>query len=129
MDTKIKLSTLWIVIMLNLIFADILSIMIELANKNTLDIIGEDIFTTMAVAAIVTNIPILMIYLSRALPFKINRISNITAAFITILYVIGGGSLTLHYVILAGIEVVLLLIILWSSWKWASEEEKIYHTL
>lgn len=62
MDIKIKLSTLWIVIMLNLIFADILSIMIELANKNTIDIIGGDVATTMAVAAIITNIPILMIY-------------------------------------------------------------------
>jgi len=129
MNIKIKLSTLWIVIMFNLIFADILSIMIELVNKNAIDIIGSQVTTTMAIAAIVTNIPILMIYLSRALPYKLNRIINILAAFITILYVIGGGSLTLHYVILAGIEVVLLLIILWSSWKWASEEEKIYHTL
>ena len=122
MDIKIKLSTLWIVIMLNLIFADILSIMIELVNKNTLNIIGEDIFTTMAVAAIVTNIPILMIYLSRALPYKINRISNIIAALITMLYVIGGGSLTPHYVIIAFIEVTLLLLITWSAWKWTSND-------
>jgi len=67
MNIKVRLSTLWIVIMLNLIFADILSIMIELVNKNTIDIIGSDVIATIAVAAIVTNIPILMIYLSRAL--------------------------------------------------------------
>jgi len=52
--------------MLNIIFVDILSIMIELVSKNTLDIIGGDVTTTMAIAAIITNIPILMIYLSRA---------------------------------------------------------------
>ena len=124
MDIKVKLSTLWIVIMLNLIFADILSIMIELVNKNTIDIFGNDVSITMAIAAIVTNIPILMIYLSRALPYKANRILNILAAFITIIYVIGGGSLTPHYVIIASIEVTLLLMILWSAWKWSNEEEK-----
>jgi len=105
--------------MMNLIFADILSIMVELVDKNSLDIIGGSVTTNMAIAAIITNIPILMIYLSRALPYKANRISNILAAFITILYVIGGGSLTPHYVIVASIEVALLLVILWSAWKWS----------
>jgi len=118
MEIKTKLSTLWIVIMLNLIFADILSIMVELVNKNTLDIIGSDVTTTMAIAAIVTNIPILMIYFSKSLPYKANRITNIIAAIITIIYVVGGGSLTPHYVIIAGIEVLLLLMILISALKW-----------
>jgi len=121
MDIKIKLSTLWIVIMLNIIFADILSIMIELVNKNTLDIIGGDVTTTMAIAAIITNIPILMIYLSRVLPYKANRISNIMAAFITMLYVIGGGSLTPHYIIIASIEILLLLLIVWNASKWHNQ--------
>ena len=124
MEIKIKLSTLWIVIMLNLIFADILSIMIELVNKNTLEIIGGNVTTAMAIAAIVTNIPILMIYLSRALPYKANRISNILAAFITMLYVIGGGSFTPHYVIIASIEVLLLLIIVWNACKWTNKNNK-----
>ncbi len=121
MDIKIKFSTLWIVIMLNIIFADILSIMIELVNKNTLDIIGADVTMTMTIAAIVTNIPILMIYLSRALPYKANRISNILAALVTMLYVIGGGSLTPHYIIIASIEVSLLLMIVWNAWKWNNQ--------
>ncbi|MDZ4667449.1 MAG: DUF6326 family protein [bacterium] len=123
MEIKTKLSTLWIVVMLNLIFADILSIMIELVKKNTIDIIGSDVSTTMAIAAIVTNIPILMIYFSRALPYKANRLTNIIAALITMLYVIGGGSLTPHYVIIAGIEVILLLAILWHSWHWKMAEK------
>jgi len=121
MEIKIKLSTLWIVIMLNIIFADILSIMIELVSKNTLDIIGGDVTTTMAIAAIITNIPVLMIYLSRVLPYKANRISNIMAAFITMLYVIGGGSLTPHYIIIASIEILLLLLIVWNASKWHNQ--------
>lgn len=121
MDTKIKLSTLWIVIILNLIFADILSIMVELVNKNTLDIIGE-VTTTMAIAALITNIPILMIYFSRALKYRLSRMLNIIAGVITILFVIGGGSMTPHYIICAGIEVIVLIIIIWTAWKWVDIE-------
>lgn len=121
MDTKVKLSTLWIVIMFNLLFADILSIMVELVNKNTLDIIGE-IKSTMAIAAVVTNIPILMIYFARQLNHKANRILNIIAGLVTIIFVIGGGSLTPHYIICASIEVVLLVMIIWTAWKWVNTE-------
>ncbi len=69
MDIKIKISTLWVVVMLNIIFADILSIMVELVSKNTLDILGE-VKITMAIAAVITNIPILMIYFSRVCPIR-----------------------------------------------------------
>jgi hypothetical protein len=108
--------------MFNLLFADILSIMVELVNKNTLDIIGE-VTTTMAIAAVLTNIPILMIYFSKSLNYKINRILNIIASVITILFVIGGGSLTPHYIICGSIEVVLLTIIIWKAWKWEGQKK------
>ncbi|WP_111710095.1 DUF6326 family protein [Lutibacter citreus] len=117
MDTKTKLSTLWIIVLFNLLFADILSIMVELVNKNTLDIIGE-VTTTMAIAAILTNIPILMIYFSKSLNYKINRILNIIAGLITLLFVIGGGSLAPHYIICAAIEVITLFVIISTAWKW-----------
>lgn len=123
MEIKTKLSTLWVVIMLNLIFADILSIMIELVNKNNIEIIGNDVATTMAIAAIITTIPISMIYLSRSLPYHINRIVNILAAFLTIIYVIGGGSFAPHYIIIATIEVALLFVIIFKALKWNNPEE------
>jgi len=126
-DIKIKISTLWIVVMLNLIFADILSIIVELVNKNTLgDILGE-VTSTMAIAAIITNIPILMIYFSKSLDYKANRILNIIASCITIVFVIGGGSLLPHYVICASIEVVVLIIIIRTAWNWSEKEN--YETL
>jgi len=61
LDIKARLSTLWIVVLINMIFADIFSIMVELVNGNMLNIPG-DVKTIMAIAAFVTNIPILMIY-------------------------------------------------------------------
>lgn len=122
-DMKVKLSTLWIVVTMNMIFADIYSIFVELVNKNTLDIPGN-VKTIMAFAAIVTNIPILMIYLSRVLKYKTNRGVNIIAGLLTIIYVVRGGALTPHYIIVATIEVILLLIIIVNSWKWTNPENE-----
>lgn len=127
MDTKAKLSLLWIVVLFNLLFADILSIMVELVNKNTLDDIIGEVTTTMAIAAIITNIPILMIYFSKSLNYKTNRILNIISGFITLLFVIGGGSLAPHYIICASIEVIILIIIIWTAWKWIDKEVKKNH--
>lgn len=118
MDTNTKLSTLWIVVMLNLIFADILSIFVELVNGGTLDGIIGEVTTTMAIAAVMTNIPILMIYFSRSLSYQANRVTNIIASVITILFVVGGGSLLPHYLVCAGVEVIVLLVIIWTAWKW-----------
>jgi hypothetical protein len=118
---EVKLSTLWIVVMINMIYADIFSIIVELVHKNTLDIPG-DVKVVMAIAAVITNIPILMIYFSRVLPYKANRWANIIAGFLTIIYIIGGGDLAPHYIVVATIEIILLLIIIVNSWKWKLDE-------
>ena len=118
METKTKLSTLWIVFTLNLILADVLSIFVELVNKNTLnDIIGE-VTSTMAVAAIIINMPILLIYLSKILDVELNRRLNMVVAILMIVFVIGGGSLLPHFIICATIEVIILLMIFFTALKW-----------
>lgn len=121
-EMKVKLSTLWLVVMLNMIFADIYSIMIELVNKNTLGDMPGEVKTVMAIAAIITNVPIMMIFFSRILSYKINRWMNIVAGILTIIYVIGGGSTTPHYIISATIEILLLMTIIWYAWKWTKSE-------
>lgn len=111
MKTENKLSALWLVVILNLIFADVLSIFIELENGNTLEIIGE-VKWTMAIAAVLANIPILMIYFSQIISNRIKKMTHTIAALITLIFVIGGGSWMPHYIICAGIEVLALLTIL-----------------
>jgi hypothetical protein len=118
MDRRVKLSTLWIVVMINMIFADIFSILVEIDQKGTLGEMPLDAKNMMAIAAILTTIPILMIYFARTLPYKSNRLLNIIAGIFTILYVIGGGILLPHYLIIASIEVIVLMIIIVKSWKW-----------
>lgn len=125
-DIKVKLSTLWIVVMMNMIFADIFTVFVELVNKNTLTAIPADVKVIMGIAAVVTNIPILMIYFSRVLPYKWNRLSNIVAGILTIIYIIGPGDTSVHYLIVASIEVIILLIIIVKSWKWKESENKIH---
>ena len=117
-DTRVKLSTLWIVVMVYMIFADIFSIMLELDQKGTLGEMPTEAKTMMALAAFLTSIPILMIYFARVLPYKVNRLLNIIAGIFTILYVVGGGLLLPHYVIVASVEVIALLIIIVKAWKW-----------
>ena len=121
LDTKTKLSLLWIVIMINMIYNDIFSIIVEMVNGNTLDIPG-DVIVVMGIAAILTNIPIFMILLSRVLNYKVNRILNITAGFFTIIYIIGGGDTAPHYIIIASIETILAVIIIVTAWKWEKEQ-------
>lgn len=120
-DIKTRISTLWIIVTLNIIFADIYSIIIELNGGNVLDIPG-DAKTMMLIAVFLTNVPIMMIYLSRVMSHKTNRRVNIGAAILTIVYVIGGASMVPHYFAAASIEVALLLFIIWISWKWDGKD-------
>ena len=61
-----------------------------------------------------------MIVLSRVLPDRWNRIGNIAAVAVTAVFVIGGGSLTPHYVFFASLELGAIALIGWSAWRWPS---------
>jgi len=123
-DMKVKLSTLWIVVMFNMLFADVLTLYIpefleEVMTGTTPIQITEEL---MLVMAIIIEIPIAMIFLSRVLKYRANRWANIIAGVITIVFVVGGGSLILHYIFFATIEVVLIALIIWYAWKWSNPE-------
>jgi len=114
---RILLILLWVVVMFNMLFADIFSLIIEIVEGNVIDI-PLDVKTMMGIAAIITNIPILMIVLTWVLPYKFNKLTNIIAAILTILYIIGGGAYLPHYFIIGSIEIILLIIIVVISFKW-----------
>ncbi len=125
MDIRVKLSTLWIVVLFNMVFADILGFMFP----EFLDILktgyADGVKITqelMLVFAIMLEVPIAMIFLSRILEYRVNRLANIIASVITIVFVIGGGSADYHYMFFAAIEVVCMLLIIWSAWNWPQQE-------
>jgi hypothetical protein len=122
-EMKALLSTLWIVVMFTLLAADVLSSYIPGAHEEMAEFAGETpIPQLMLGGAILMAIPIVMIFLSRVLKHHVNRWANIIAAVITIVYVIGGGSTYPHYIFLAAIEVVSLLLIIWYAWRWSQQE-------
>jgi Sec-independent protein secretion pathway component TatC len=124
-DMKAKLSTLWIVVMFNMVFADILSFMLPdfLEILQTGQAGGVPITQEiLLVFAVFLEIPIVMIILSRVLKVSVNRWANIIAAVITILFVVGGGSTSLHYIFFATIEVACMLLIIWYAWRWPNPE-------
>jgi Sec-independent protein secretion pathway component TatC len=123
-DVRSKLSTLWIVVLFNMVFADIVGFM----NPGALEGImrgatGFEITQGLLVVfAVLLEIPIAMIFLSRVLPRRANQWANTAAAVITILFVIVGRSNYLSYFFFAAVEVALMLLFVWYAWTWHKEE-------
>lgn len=94
------LSLLWVVVMFNMVFADIVGFL----NPGTLEemIAMRPPQSLLLVFSVLLEIPIAMIILSRVLPRASNRIANLVAPVITILWVIGGGTLSASYVFFNG---------------------------
>ena len=120
---NVLLSTLWIVVMVNMLMADILSLYVPGAVGELAKTAGETPVTWLMLGGAVTmEIPILMILLSRMLSYRLNRRLNIVAGIITIAFVVGGGVSYPHYLFLATVEVVCLLTIVRFAWKWSERE-------
>jgi len=125
MDTRVLLSTLWIVVMINMLKADILSLFIpgaldEVAKTSIST--GTPIPQLMLGGAIMMEISIAMIILSRLLNYSVNRWVNIIVSIITIAFVVGGGVSYPHYIFIAAVEVFCMLLIIWNAWKWTNPE-------
>ncbi len=121
MDLRVKLSTLWIVVMFNMAFADILSFITPGVLQGLTNGSAEGLALTpeiLLVFAVLIEIPIAMIFLSRTLPQPLNRRANIGASVITILWIVGGGSLHLHYIFFCAVQVLCLLTIIRNAWGW-----------
>lgn len=121
-DIQTKLMVLWIFVKLNVISADILGFLQpdflkELTTFGT----AEGLVITssfLLIAAVLLEVNIIMILVSKFLPRKINRILNMVAPVIVAAFIIGGGSLTPHYIFFASIEVIALIVIMKTAIQW-----------
>jgi hypothetical protein len=124
-DTKVLLSTLWIVVMFNMLKADILSQFIPGAADEvarTAASAGTSIPQLMLVGAVMGQLGIAMIVLSRVLKYGLNRWANIVAAIITIAYIWGGMATYPHYIFIAAVETLCLLFIIVFALTWRNVE-------
>ena len=122
MDRSVLLSTLWIVVMINMLKADILSLYIPGVAEEVASTAGDTpIPLLMLGGAIMMEISIVMIILARVLKRKLNHWVNIIASVITIVFIVAGGSLYPHYIFIAAVEIVCLLLIIWIALKWREQ--------
>lgn len=124
---KLKLAALWASFMFLYIYVDYFALYMPgklqgiLAGK----IFVFDIsYVFLLIALISVTIPALMIYISVALPAKVNRWANIIIAVVYVPYTLFNlaGETWVHMVFGAVVEVVLLLLIIRNAWKWPKQE-------
>ncbi|HEY3336279.1 MAG TPA: DUF6326 family protein [Candidatus Limnocylindrales bacterium] len=126
--TRARLSAAWVFVLLNMLFADILSFMSPGALQQVLAGTAEGIQVTpgfLLVAAVVAEVPIAMVLLSLVLPQRTARWANIAAAAVTVVYVLGLGSATPHYVFIAALETLGCLAIATWSWTWRPAAQRV----
>jgi hypothetical protein len=124
-DAKVLLSTLWIVVMINMLKADILSLYIPGSAEEvaqTAASTGASIPQLMLIGAIMGQLGIAMIILSRVLKYGINRWVNIVVGIVTIAYIWSGAASYPHYTFIAMVETLCLLLIIGFAWTWRNVE-------
>lgn len=122
-SVNLKIATLWASFMFLYAYVDYFHLYMPGSIK---DILAGKVFVFdisyifLLIAMILVTIPTLMIFLSVALPAKINRLTNIIVATVLIPYMLFNlaGEAWLHMYFAAIVEVVLLCLIIYSAWKW-----------
>ncbi len=120
-DIRGRLSTLWIVVLFNMLYADILSFLRPEFLRGLMTGYAEGIRVTQPLlvgSAVMVEIPILMVLLARVLNRRANRRANFVAVPLTSAFIIGGGSTSPHYLFVAAVELVFLAVILRYVWRW-----------
>ncbi|MBD1384936.1 hypothetical protein IDJ75_06575 [Mucilaginibacter rigui] len=125
-NTKIKLSALWVSLMLLYIYGDIFSMFVPQRLKGLLNGhmgVGETTPYKLLAAAILMAVPALMVFLSLVLKPKTNRILNIIAGIIytivmVLVVLISIDPWWVFYIFLGMVEVIITLLIVWQAWKW-----------
>ncbi len=118
------LSVLWIFVLFNMVFAEFVGFMTPGALEAIMaGATGFEITQgLLLVFAMLLEIPIAMIILSRVLNRRANQFVNTVAVVLTILFVLAGGSSYLSYLFFATIEVVTMLLVLRVAWTWPKAE-------
>jgi hypothetical protein len=123
-DPRIKLSLLWIFVVLLMVYADILSLM-DPTSAIRIRMVGAPMSDGFLLAgAIVMVISIAMVILPCVLNYKVNRwVSIIIGVFMIWQIIIGGHGL--YYVLFETLEVACILLTIWFTWKWKPAVEPI----
>ena len=118
MDTRIIISTTWVVLMLIYLLGDVL----RLTSGDVAKMMVEAKFPqyTWLVAAVLMLIPILMIFFSLVLPQPVSRWANIIVAVFFILFNLVGlpGYPSLYDKFLLVVSMGFNGVTIWYAWHW-----------
>jgi len=121
-DPKLKLSLLWIFVVFNLAYADILSLMDPTSPIRGVMAGAPLPAGGLILGAILMETSIAMVILSWVLKYKVNRWVTTVIGALNILAVVRGGH-GLYYAFFATVEVACMLLIIWFAWRWRKPEE------
>ena len=126
-DLKLKLAALWASFMFLYVYVDYFHLYMpgsieEILAGNVFIFDISYVFLLLAMTFVI--IPTLMIFLSVALPAKVNRLMNIIVAILYIPYMLFNlaGEAWAHMYFAAAVEVLLLCLIIRYAWKWSCIE-------
>jgi hypothetical protein len=116
-DPRVKLSLLWIFVVLLMIYADIVSLMDQTSLIRE-RMVGTPMSAGFLLAgAAIMVISIAPVVLSWVLNYKVNRWVSSVIGALMIQQIIAGGH-GLFYVLFETVEVASILLIIWFTWKW-----------
>ena len=133
-DRKAMLSLLWIFVMFNFTYGDILTLYFNtVLQKEAWKLfqsgyVGSVHITQgfVLLGAVLLETAIVMVLLSRVLPYRANRWANIIVGIIQIVANVQAltGPLfrNLFFVFFTAIEIACLLFIVWYAWTWRQSE-------
>ena len=125
---KSKLSTLWIFATLNYLYCDVVILMDPglLRQYMAGNLGGIQISQGFLLgAAVLVEIPISMVLLSRILKFRANRWANMVAGIVMTavqLLSLLVKTPALYYLFFSVIEITCTAVIVWYAWRWSADE-------
>jgi hypothetical protein len=114
---RLKLSLLWIFVVLLMIYADIISLMDQtsmIRERMVGTPMSEGFLLAGAVAMIISIAPVV---LSWVLKYKVNRWASTVIGALMIQQIVTGGHGP-FYILFETVEVASILMIIWFTWKW-----------
>ena len=131
---KVILSTLWIFFTLNIIYADVFSLIdvtfsgTDVSAAENAELISAIVTPLMLLLiAIILESGMIMIVLSRLLKRAINRWANIIIAVLQALVLSASlfvGTPKMYYIFFATVELITLLIIILYAWSWPAPRKE-----
>jgi len=127
-NVKIKLSVLWVTLMLFYIYADILGFYTQGVIEKIVSGQIEGVQITegfLLSMAIWIAVPSVMVFMSLTLKAKANRWLNIIIGFVSFIALVTTffvGEFSTRYTFQAVVEGILMVSVLWHAWNWPKRD-------